>query len=67
MTPEERDRLIKLEVEITHLKDTQDKILKMVTEMNNKSNRLAGGIIVLVAIGGIVSWIIQAVAWKLVN
>ena len=67
MTPEERDRLIKLEVEITHLKDTQDKILKMVTEMNNKSNRLAGGIIVLVAVGGIVSWIIQTVAWKLVN
>jgi hypothetical protein len=67
MTPEERDRLTKLEVEITHLKDTQDKILKMVTEMNNKSNRLTGGIIVLVAVGGIVSWIIQTIAWKLVN
>jgi len=71
MTPEERDRLSKLEVEFAHLKETQDKILKMVTEMNNKSNKITGGIIVLAAVGGVAYWLIQVIVntsvWKLFN
>lgn len=61
MTPEERDRLIVLEVKIEQYKQTQDDILKIVQALDKKSNRLTGGIVVLAAIGGVVYWLLQTI------
>jgi magnesium-transporting ATPase (P-type) len=61
MTPEERDRLIVLETEFKQHKKTQDDILKIVTALDQKSNRITGGIVVLAAVGGVIYWILQTI------
>jgi hypothetical protein len=66
MTPEERDRLTVLETEFKQYKEIQNDILKIVTALDKKSNRITGGIVVLAAVGGVVYWIIQTLIWKFV-
>lgn len=56
MTPEEHDKLIALMTTVEAIKDDLESIDKRLGRIEAQTNRWKGGIVVLLAVGGIIGW-----------
>jgi predicted esterase YcpF (UPF0227 family) len=57
MDPEERDRLIKLEIETTHLSKKVDEMAQQVDEMHDMLMQAKGAKLILIGVASIVGFI----------
>jgi hypothetical protein len=56
MTPEERDRLVRLEVELDNVRQDVSAIRKVTDSLNTQSLYVRGALIVAIALGGVLAW-----------
>jgi hypothetical protein len=56
MTPEERDRLVRLEVELDNIQKDVTAIRHVTDSLNTQSLYVRGALIVAIALGGVVAW-----------
>ena len=63
MTPEERDRLVTLEIELKAIKELLPNIARDVAAIKDATNMGKGAWIMLVKLGAVLLTVIGAVAW----
>lgn len=56
MTPEERDRLVRLEVELDNIQKDVTAIRSVTDALNTQSLYVRGALIVAIALGGVLAW-----------
>ena len=56
MTPEERDRLSRVEIQLQQIQRDVSKIADIATRLDQQSTRVRGGLLVLLALGGLVTF-----------
>lgn len=56
MTPEERDRLLTVELTLGRIKDDLDAIREVTDSLKTQSTYVRGALLVAIAIGGIITW-----------
>jgi hypothetical protein len=56
MTPEERDRLVRLEVELDNIQKDVTAIRSVTDSLNTQSLYVRGALIVAIALGGVLAW-----------
>jgi hypothetical protein len=56
MTPEERDRLVRLEVELDSIQRDVTAIRSVTDSLNTQSLYVRGALIVAIALGGVLAW-----------
>ena len=56
MTPDERDRLSRVEIQLQQIQKDVSKIADIATRLDQQSTRVRGGLLVLLALGGLVTF-----------
>ena len=56
MTPDERDRLSRVEIQLQQIQKDVSKIADIATRLDQQSSRVRGGLLVLLALGGLVTF-----------
>jgi hypothetical protein len=56
MNPEEKERMIKMELQIEQLLKQVNKLTTLVEKLDKQSSYVRGGILVVLAVGGIITF-----------
>ena len=56
MTPDERDRLSRVEIQLQQIQKDVSKIADIAMRLDQQSSRVRGGLLVLLALGGLVTF-----------